>query len=1157
MDIEVQESFALLQSVCLIDDSKLGIAYKQMRDLLERLCHIQSCDESLQMTDLSARISYLAAKYNLSFSEQNRLHTFRFTSNAILNKRANPQRGFLLRDARTLSCLVRRIYGVDIPDDLYRLLPRVDAAYSIVSPSVKRIKRMRVCFQRADEQYLYVIPADEIVESLLRVRYNVAQVNIEFSETCKLLWRHAQLNLLDVAEDENGVLTPSFIVLEPDYLIDISSLAECYKDYGHHPANYIYSELQPIENTCPLLLGNIANLFLDELIHAKGEVAYLNCMQKAFRKYSIELAACRDLQNEVKERQFFKDCRMHFDHISQVVNTNFEDHNYSLDKTDAVLEPSYICEALGLQGRLDYMQRDMTSFIEMKSGRADEYSIHGKIEPKENNRVQMLLYLAMLYFSMGMDYRKVKSFLLYTRYPLLYPARPSWAMVRRSIDLRNRIVADEFHIQLYNNSVYTASKLREINANTLNEKKMGSFFWKQYLRPSIDCFTEKIERLSALEKSYFYALFNFITKELYLSKSGDVDYDNCKGASSLWLSTLADKYESGEIITGLTLKVNKADEANNPYLIVARTSDGKIMDSFDESVLGEIINAPSNFRIGDFIVLYERNTDIDNVTNKMIFKGTIESMSSNEIRIRLRSPQSNLAVLPLESHYGIEHDYMDSMLRGMYKGLYAFASATQQRRDLLLGVQPPEFDESMDETIAHQHNDFVRVTMKARAAKNYFLLVGPPGTGKTSCALKKMVNTFYCEDNAQILLLAYTNRAVDEICKSLSSISPEIDFIRIGSELSCDKRYRNHLLSNQVSGFTKRDEVVACIQNCHLFTGTIASISAKPELFELKHFDMAIIDESTQILEPQLLYLFTARNADGDNAIGKFIMIGDYKQLPAVVLQKSEQSAVKDELLRDIGLCNLKDSLFERLYRTARKEMKDKNNRIRPSEKLIKLGEAGKMSNMSDEYRLSRSFDMLSCQGRMHPVIASFTNDFFYRGCLRSANLPHQKESSEGLVRLAFFPSIPNPEGFSAKCNHDEAKIVAKLSAKIYQELHVSFDASQTLGIITPYRSQIALIKQEISLLGISQLNEILVDTVERFQGSERDIIIYSFSVNHSYQLNFLSNVIEDEGVLIDRKLNVALTRARKRLFITGVPQILELNPIYKKLIHFIQTYTY
>ena len=109
------------------------------------------------------------------------------------------------------------------------------------------------------------------------------------------------------------------------------------------------------------------------------------------------------------------------------------------------------------------------------------------------------------------------------------------------------------------------------------------------------------------------------------------------------------------------------------------------------------------------------------------------------------------------------------------------------------------------------------------------------------------------------------------------------------------------------------------------------------------------------------------------------------------------------------------------------------------------------------------------------------------------------------------------------------------------------------MGIITPYRSQIALIRQEIGSLRLPPLDGILIDTVERFQGSERDVIIYSFCVNHAYQLKFLANLTEEDGVLIDRKLNVALTRARRQMFITGVPELLKLNPIYARLLESIQ----
>lgn len=1124
---EAIESYELLLAVCKAGEDELTVGYKQMRDLLERICRAQMQSSSLQMTDLSARISFIAAKTGLSVGEQNRLHIFRLTSNQILNRCLEPNREKLLRDVKTLAFLVRKLSGENIPDELYRLLPRADATYLVAPPACERVRRMRVCFQYADEQYLYVTPLDEVSERPYLVRYNIPQINEEFAETCKLLWQHAQMNLLDVAIDEAGILTPSFIVLEPDYLIDISSLAECFRDYGHHPGNYFLSRMQPIENVRPLLLGNIANLFLDEWIHVPNEdIDYRTCMQKAFRRYPIELAACPDLRDREKERQFFDDCKLHFEHIRETVNDTFHTAGYELDKTDAVLEPSYICEALGLQGRLDYMQRDMSSFIEMKSGKADEYAIRGKVEPKENNKVQMLLYQAVLQYSMGMDHRKVKAYLLYTRYPLLYPSRPSWAMVRRVIDLRNRIVADEYGIQLHNNPEYTARKLEEINASTLNERGLRGRFWETYLQPPIDRFQEKLQRLSAIEKSYFYAVYNFLTKELYTSKSGDVDYEGRTGAASLWLSTLAEKCEAGEIIYNLRIRENHAADEHKAYLLLVRSD-------FEEKELPETVadndiqNVLPNFRQGDAIILYERNCGTDNVTNKMVFKGNIEHLTDHEISIRLRATQQNPSVLPADSLYAIEHDTMDTTFRSMYQGLYAYLSATQERRDLLLAQRPPKFDESLDSLVSQAKDDFTRVALKAQAAQDYFLLIGPPGTGKTSCALKKMVETFHADKGVQILLLSYTNRAVDEICKSLASIRPAVDFIRVGSELSCDETYRTHLIENELASCNRRSEVYERIRSCRIIVGTVAAISGKPELFRLKHFNVAIIDEATQILEPQLLGILCARGEEGGNAIDKFILIGDHKQLPAVVLQSSEQSAIYEESLMSIGLTNLKDSLFERLYRNC----------------------TARQSPLTSH----PSYDMLCRQGRMHPEVALFANRAFYGGRLIPVGLPHQLEDSDTVCRLAFYPSIPEKTGTSTKINHSEARIVADLVARIYEDCRIDFDEARTLGIITPYRSQIALIKKEIAALGIPALNRIMVDTVERFQGSERDVIIYSCCINSYFQLKFVSNLTEEDGTLIDRKLNVALTRARKQMFVTGVPKYLKSNPLYESLLNLME----
>ena len=167
------------------------------------------------------------------------------------------------------------------------------------------------------------------------------------------------------------------------------------------------------------------------------------------------------------------------------------------------------------------------------------------------------------------------------------------------------------------------------------------------------------------------------------------------------------------------------------------------------------------------------------------------------------------------------------------------------------------------------------------------------------------------------------------------------------------------------------------------------------------------------------------------------------------------------------------------------------------------------------------------------------------------------------MPRYAFIDVPSEPLG--TKSNPAEAQMVARLVkriAEIYAENHLEW-TEKTLGIIVPYRQQIAAIRTAISSLltpnsSLLTPNSSLltppsslinIDTVERYQGSQRDIIIYTTTVSTPDQLSLLSTPIELDDQLIDRKLNVAITRARKHLFIVGNRQLLQQSPIYMELL--------
>ena len=198
-------------------------------------------------------------------------------------------------------------------------------------------------------------------------------------------------------------------------------------------------------------------------------------------------------------------------------------------------------------------------------------------------------------------------------------------------------------------------------------------------------------------------------------------------------------------------------------------------------------------------MLYERNNDDDRVSNRQVFKGSLESMDENTLKIRLRNRQKNRLIVSDTHLYAVEHDYMDTTYLSMYRSLHYFMHARNERRDLLLAQRKPMVDALKLAEIERMEDDTERAVLKAFYAQDYFLLVGPPGTGKTSRALKQMIQMYLDKSEGCILLLSYTNRAVDEMCRTLRSISEELPYIRIGNELTSDEASNPCLLENRIS----------------------------------------------------------------------------------------------------------------------------------------------------------------------------------------------------------------------------------------------------------------------------------------------------------------------------------------------------------------------
>lgn len=927
----------------------------------------------------------------------------------------------------------------------------------------------------------------------------------------KLLQPGVQINLVRPRADYDGVIYPQYIIVEPDFLVDISSIAACFDDYGTpSPYSYFLNKLKPQVQSEPIILGNFASQLLDETVYGR-----FHDIRESFgrfaRKNALAIASCQlgpAFLAKAEEQE------MNIQHAMKALAESGK------NPSESILEPSFFSETLGIQGRMDYLQLDYSTVVEQKSGK-------GAFNPQDDTKpvkrtshyVQVLLYRALLDYGNYVD-NKVSTFLLYSKYSeSLLAVGNAPKLVFQALRLRNQIA----WFMLWLSRGTNITMLSKLTPERVRPKGSG-FGWEHFIRPQLSLVLDPIKSASPLERAYYYRFLRFVMTEHVLSKLGNRTKEG-SGFASTWNDSLRDRLAAGNIYDHMTIQsFNRNDD----------DQVGSVVFSFPQRTDSDT----SNFRQGDIVMFYSYDPGIalePLATRHMVFRGTISEITSEYIVIELRNPQTDGRVFRGRI-WAVEHDFMESSTNSLFRGVQAFLTSPLSRRQLLLGQRKPEtaatYTLQGDYTDpATGNKEFNELVLRSKQARDYFLIIGPPGTGKTSFGMLNVLKEELLDKDSSVLLMAYTNRAVDEICQKITDAG--IDYIRIGSESGCAKRFRDHLLDSKVDNCHTISDIKKLIMTTRVFCGTTTAFNSGISLLQQRTFSLAIVDEASQILEPQIVGILSAKCNDLPS-VQRFVLIGDEKQLPAVVQQSAEASAVTDKILNDASITDCRMSLFERLIRRSHHDGTDAD--------IV--------------YMLTR-------QGRMHPVIADFPSRAFYDGRLQVVPLPHQQETTgdEAPLRMEMIVYTPPKDEewldkISDKTNLREASIIANIAFDVWKSCEGSFNPLKSLGIIVPYRNQVATIRSAIELIernnGISGLSDISIDTVERYQGSQRDVIIYGFTVTRNYQLDFLTDnqyVDPSSGKIIDRKLNVALTRGMKRLVVIGDKQVLSANVVFRELI--------
>ncbi len=1091
--------------------------YQAYNQVFQKFIHQQTSQTRLNLGGAFAMTDYLLKEYRAprrlvktTNDTRVRLRKYYETPETELEK-------FCLFDLKNLCQFIAFIGNCNIPGSLIALFP-TEKVPSYTPVLVGECRRAIV--EQWDDDYVYVQTEEGSDDELTKVCYAHGNTiyNYDWSYLKDMFYKGAQLNLVRPREDD-GVIYPELIIFEPDYLVNISTVAHCFTNYADSSFVELIKKLEPSKTTEAIVLGNLAGQLLDESIHQLPNThSYAQSVKDFFKNNAIGLLTAGVGQ------QFHSDAQRQKHNINQAMHVALPSALQRFNSKDGLVEPSFFSEMLGLQGRMDYLQMDFKVLLEQKSGKGG-FPYNNFTTPRQTDEhyVQLLLYMALIRYNYREIYerneKELHAFLLYSKYSeSLLGLGFSPELIFKAIKVRNGIAWTEM--------LYTQPNgfrlLDSLTPEQLNMKKVNNPLWVNYQMPQIASILNPIQNATPLEKAYYFRFLTFIANEHVMSKLGSKTKES-SGFAATWHDALSDKLAAGNIYDRLTLDWPHADTTGRIDSVVLKFSETDDNDM-------------SNFRIGDIVILYPYEKDKEPDARKtMVFRCTIEDIQTDKISLALKATQSDNRVFIKEQGklWAIEHDFMESSYSSLYKGMQSFLTAPKQRRDLLLLQREPEIDNTLQ--LKGDYEEFNSLALHVKRAKDLFLIIGPPGTGKTSYGLLYTVKEELMEPDSSILLLSYTNRAVDEICSKL--VKEGINFIRIGKPLSCAAEYRDRLLSSIVQNTQRVDDLKGILLSTRVFVGTTTTLNSNISLFQLKQFSLAVIDEASQILEPHLIGLLSA-NIDGVPAIRKFVLIGDHKQLPAVVQQKPEVSKVQDAILNQIHLTDCRLSLFERLLKQY-------------------------VKNEDVTY-------MLKKQGRMHHDIALFPNYTFYNNQLKEVPLDHQtvdlpltgtgKNGIDDLLatrRIAFIASDTPQDSPTDKVNQNEADMIAAMVARIYEmEKGKGFDVNTTVGVIVPYRNQIAAVRKTIDQYGISVLHDITIDTVERYQGSQRKYIIYGFTIQKYYQLNFLTNnVFEDfDGSIIDRKLNVAMTRAEEHLIMVGNPELLSNNFTFFKLIEFVNS---
>lgn len=490
------------------------------------------------------------------------------------------------------------------------------------------------------------------------------------------------------------------------------------------------------------------------------------------------------------------------------------------------------------------------------------------------------------------------------------------------------------------------------------------------------------------------------------------------------------------------------------------------------------------------------------------------------------------------------------------KVMGAYGDRLADLRDILLGAKPARFRPEKPDDLFYPsplNESQLAAVRHVQAAQDVAIIHGPPGTGKTTTLVQAILETIRRE--RRVLVCAPSNTAVDLLTEKLAERG--VNVIRMGNPSRVSDLLLDHTLDAQVMSHKRYGELRSMRQTAEQYREEASK--------HVRHFGWEE-REQRRLLKEEARALH--QEADGLERYITEDLLDQVQVITCTLVGASNRNIrhlTYETVFIDEAAQALEPGCWIPIAKAQRVVLAGDHQQLPPTVKSEKAAKDGLRETLFEKC-IKRQPDvsrMLKVQYRMHEQIMQFSSEQFYDGQLVAA--PSVAHAGLEAYDLRFAPDLPveflDTAGFGMQeitipesrstANPEEADLLLKRLAQLLEP----YDAPEhetdplSIGVIAPYRAQINYLKDAVEendeLCGLLLHRQLSIGTVDAFQGQERDIIAISLTRSNSHgDIGFLSDI---------RRMNVAMTRARKKLLLIGDSSTLGAHPFYKAFLDYVE----